>query len=104
MRRKLDLLKAAALDVYKSVRENPQKTKRVLKVALALTLAVGLTLPPPIAAFLGQNPFLVGTIVRTSLPMSLTTASFAAMTKHAHNPRVSVGLETGNRYEEMPGK
>jgi hypothetical protein len=94
MRRKLDFLKAAALDVYKDARENPQKTKRVLKVALALTLAVGLTLPPPIAAFLGQNPFLVGTIVRTTLLMS-NSGLFRRHNeqKKPYFPRVSVGPE-----------
>ncbi|KAA8910130.1 hypothetical protein FN846DRAFT_570580 [Sphaerosporella brunnea] len=62
MKRKFDGIMGSMKSVYHALRNNPQKTKRMLKTALALTTALSLTLPPPLANFHGQNPFLVGTI------------------------------------------
>jgi len=48
---------------YKNARNNPQKTKRIVKVSIALTTAIAFTLPHVFSHFYGQNPFLLGTIV-----------------------------------------
>lgn len=51
--------------VYNAACADVQKTKRTLKTAIALTSAIALTLPPVLSDFHGQNPFLLGTIVRS---------------------------------------
>jgi hypothetical protein len=45
------------------IRNRPQTSKRIAKVSIALTLAVGLTLPELFNRSYGRNPFLLGTIV-----------------------------------------
>ncbi|KAL7275634.1 hypothetical protein RUND412_001420 [Rhizina undulata] len=64
--------------LYKSAKTNPMRTKRMAKVSLSLTLAMALTLPAPFAAFLGSNPFLLGTVAIYLFPIRTIGAQLVA--------------------------
>ncbi|KAI5820207.1 hypothetical protein BZA77DRAFT_341427 [Pyronema omphalodes] len=51
------------------IRNRPQTAKRIAKVSIALTLAVGLTLPRIFNKRYGRNPFLLGTIAIYLFPV-----------------------------------
>jgi hypothetical protein len=102
MKWKPSLLKNAAIAaghapkaLYNHARNDPQKTKRVIKTGLALTIAVGLTLPPSLADFLGENPFLVGTIVRSILLNPSTPASLSIKQWTCHVRCVAASASLG---------
>jgi hypothetical protein len=55
--------------LWKHVRNNSQRCKRMVKVSTALTLAIGITVPSPFADFYGENFVLLGTVVCALLPL-----------------------------------